>query len=379
MLLDYETLKVIWWLLVGVLLIGFALTDGFDMGIGTLLPFIGRNDDERRVIINSIGPTWEGNQVWFITAGGATFAAWPLVYAAAFYSFYIALLLVLFALFMRPVGFDYRSKVADPRWRNGWDWALFAGGVLPTIVFGVAFGNLLQGVPFQFDTDMRITYTGSFFDLFNPFALLCGLVSLGMLVMHGAAFLRVKTEGVIQHRASLALRAAAIATLVLFVIAGFFIAANIHGYRIVSMPSTGGVANPLLKQVESGVGLWLANYGIYPWMKLAPIIGVAGAALAAGLAYTTRSVPAFLASGLSVTGIILTAGFSMFPFVMPSSSHPASSLTAWDAVSSHRTLQIMLFAVIVLLPIVLAYTAWVYRVIRGKVTVQSVRDSGHSY
>jgi cytochrome d ubiquinol oxidase subunit II len=379
MLLDYETLKVIWWLLVGVLLIGFALTDGFDMGIGTLLPFIGRNDDERRVIINSIGPTWEGNQVWFITAGGATFAAWPLVYAAAFYGFYIALLLVLFALFMRPVGFDYRSKVADPRWRNGWDWALFAGGVLPTIVFGVAFGNLLQGVPFQFDTDMRITYTGSFFDLFNPFALLCGLVSLAMLVMHGAAFLRVKTEGVIQRRASLALRGAAIATLVLFVIAGFFIATHIHGYRIVSMPSTGGVANPLLKQVESGVGLWLANYVAYPWMRLAPIIGVAGTALAAALAYTTRSVPAFLASGLSVTGIILTAGFSMFPFVMPSSSHPASSLTAWDAVSSHRTLQIMLFAVIVLLPIVLAYTAWVYRVIRGKVTVQSMRDSGHSY
>jgi cytochrome d ubiquinol oxidase subunit II len=379
MLLDYETLKVIWWLLIGVLLVGFALTDGFDMGIGTLLPFIGRSDDERRVIINSIGPTWEGNQVWFITAGGATFAAWPMVYAAAFYGFYVALLLVLFALFMRPVGFDYRSKVPDPRWRSAWDWALFAGGTVPALVFGVAFGNLLQGVPFQFDNDMRITYSGSFFALLNPFALLCGLVSLSMLVMHGAAFLRVKTEGEIQRRAGSALRGAALATLVLFVIAGFFIASSIHGYKIVSMPATSGPAIPLLKQVETGVGLWLANYGAYPWMTLAPVIGVFGAAVAAWLATSVRAVPAFLATGASVTGIILTAGFSMFPFVLPSSSHPASSLTAWDAVSSHRTLQIMLFVVIVLLPIVLAYTAWVYRVIRGKVTVQSVRDSGHSY
>jgi cytochrome d ubiquinol oxidase subunit II len=378
--LDYATLKIIWWLLLGVLLIGFALTDGFDMGIGALLPFIGRNDDERRVIINSIGPTWEGNQVWFITAGGAVFAAWPLVYAAAFYSFYVALLLVLFALFMRPVGFDYRSKVAAPRWRNAWDWALFAGGSVPALVFGVAFGNLLQGMPFQFDPDMRISYGGSFFALLNPFALLCGLVSLGMLVMHGAAFLRVKTEADIQRRAGVALRGAAIATLALFLFAGGCIAWLIPGYQIVGAPATGGAATPLLKEVASGAGWWLNNYTTYPWMKAAPLLGITGAALAAWLATSSaRAVPAFLASGMSVTGIILTAGFSMFPFIMPSSSHPASSLTAWDAMSSHRTLFIMLIAVLVLLPVVLAYTAWVYRVIRGKVTAKSIHASEHSY
>ena len=274
-----------------MLLIGFALTDGFDMGIGTLLPFVGRNDDERRVIINSIGPTWEGNQVWFITAGGATFAAWPLVYAAAFSGFYIALMLVLFALFLRPVGFDYRSKVADPRWRNG----LGLGAVRRRLRAGAGVRRRLRqpaarrAVPVSMATCALPTPAASS-ALLNPFALLCGLVSLGMLVMHGAAFLRVKTEGVIQRRASLALRAAAIATLVLFVIAGFCIAASIHGYRIVSMPSTGGVANPLLKQVETGAGLWLANYGIYPWMKLAPLAGVAGAACAAWLA-ATRHAP----------------------------------------------------------------------------------------
>lgn len=191
--MDYATLKLIWWLLVGVLLIGFAVTDGFDMGATALLPFLGKTDDERRIIVNTVGATWEGNQVWLITAGGAMFAAWPLVYAASFSGFYFAMLLVLFALFFRPVGFDYRSKRPDPRWRAGWDWGLFVGGFVPALVFGVAFGNLLQGVPFQFDSDLRVTYYGGFWALLNPFALLCGLVSLTMLVAHGAAFIKMKT------------------------------------------------------------------------------------------------------------------------------------------------------------------------------------------
>ena len=379
MLLDYETLKIIWWLLIGVLLIGFALTDGFDMGVGALLPFIGRNDDERRVIIASIKPTWEGNQVWLVTAGAAIFAAWPLVYAAAFYSFYAAMLLILFALFMRPLGIESRSKIPDPRWRSAWDWALFAGGAVPATVFGVAFGNLLQGVPFQFDSTMRITYTGTFLALLNPFALLCGLVSLGMLVMHGAAFLRVKTTGEVQRRANHALRWSALGTLACFVIGGFWVAAGIDGYRIIAMPAGASAANPLLKQVESGAGLWLVNYTSYPWTMLAPAVGIGAAAVAAWLATSPRTVPAFVATGCSVTGIILTAGLSMFPFLMPSSSHPASSLTAWDAVSSHHTLMIMLVAIVVCLPVVIAYTGWVYRVVRGKVTAQSIRDGEHLY
>ena len=171
---DYESLRLIWWLLVGVLLIGFAVMDGHDMGVGTLLPFVGRDDVERRVIINTVGPHWDGNQVWFITAGGAVFAAWPLVYAAAFSGFYWAMLAVLWALFLRPTGFDFRSKIENPRWRKGWDWGLFVGSTVPPIIFGVAFGNLLQGVPFYFDTDLMPHYTGSFWQLLNPFALALG-------------------------------------------------------------------------------------------------------------------------------------------------------------------------------------------------------------
>ena len=186
---DYVTLKFIWWLLVGVLLVGFAIMDGHDMGVGTLLPFVGKNDDERRALLNSIGPHWEGNQVWFITAGGALFAAWPLVYAAAFSGFYFAMLAVLWALFFRPVGFDYRSKVSDPRWRQFWDWGIFTGSAVPALVFGVAVGNVIQGVPFHFEESMMPVYTGSFWALFNPFALLAGVVSLAMMVCHGANFL----------------------------------------------------------------------------------------------------------------------------------------------------------------------------------------------
>ena len=377
MIFDYDTLKVIWWLFVGVLLIGFAVTDGFDMGVGTLLPFLGRDDDERRVIINAVGATWEGNQVWFITAGGALFAAWPLVYAAAFSGFYVALLLVLFALFFRPVGFDYRSKLPDPRWRGAWDWGLFAGGTVPAVVFGVAFGNLLLGVPFHFDETMRVYYTGTFWQLLNPFALLSGVVSLAMLVMHGAVYLRLRTEGAVERRASRAAQLAALVLLVSFVLAGLWLI-RLDGYRIVAMPPVDGVIVPTAKTVVRESGAWLLNYTLYPWMIGAPLLAGLGALFTVFLSRTGRVASAFFTSGAAVAGVILTAGLSMFPFVMPSSSDPDSSLTVWDAVSSHGTLQVMFWVVLVFLPIVVAYTAWVYRVLRGKVTTRSVRDGGHA-
>ncbi|ALV56660.1 cytochrome d ubiquinol oxidase subunit 2 [Burkholderia cenocepacia] len=376
--MDYATLKLIWWLLVGVLLIGFAVTDGFDMGATALLPFLGKTDEERRIIVNTVGATWEGNQVWLITAGGAMFAAWPLVYAASFSGFYFAMLLVLFALFFRPVGFDYRSKRPDPRWRAGWDWGLFVGGFVPALVFGVAFGNLLQGVPFKFDSDLRVTYYGGFWALLNPFALLCGLVSLTMLVAHGAAFIKMKTDGVIARRASIALRVASFLAVVLFVLAGVLVASHIGGFHITHAAPTDTVANPLLKDVAAGSGLWLANYGEYPWMIAAPVVGIAGGVLALLLAGSKQEKTAFFCTGLMIVGVILTAGFSMFPFIMPSSLDPRSSLTVWDSTSSHMTLQVMLFAVIVFLPIILLYTSWVYRVMRGKVTHQTLEENKHS-
>ncbi|MGH8711807.1 MAG: cytochrome d ubiquinol oxidase subunit II [Burkholderiales bacterium] len=378
MIFEYETLKFIWWLFVGVLLIGFAVMDGFDMGVGTLLPFLGKNDEERRVIINSVGATWEGNQVWFITAAGAIFAAWPLVYAAAFSVFYIALMLTLFALFFRPVGFDYRSKLQDPRWRNAWDWGLFAGGSVPALIFGVAFGNLLLGVPFHYDADLRVTYTGSFWALLNPFALLAGVVSLSMLTMHGAVYLQHRTEGEICARAKTATKVSAIVLIITFVLAGLWIATGIEGYKIVSMPSPNAAFTPLAKVVEKTAGAWLNNYTLYPWTIVAPMLAVGGAIIALLLSAANRTATAFIFSALAVTGVILTAGLAMFPFIMPSSTSPNSSLTAWDAVSSRRTLSIMFWATVLFLPLIAAYTSWVYRVLRGKITVQTIRENEHT-
>jgi cytochrome d ubiquinol oxidase subunit II len=378
MVIDYETLKLIWWLFVGVLLIGFALLDGFDLGVGTLLPFVGRTDEQRRVILNAIGPTWEGNQVWFITAGGALFAAWPMVYAAAFSGFYWAMLLVLFALFFRPVGFEYRSKVADTRWRSLWDWGLFAGGAVPALVFGVAFGNLLQGVPFHFDEFLRPYYTGSFWGLLNPFALLAGVVSLTMLVCHGAIFLQMRTEGDIAARARQAATWFGLLFMVAFGLAGVWQAYGIEGFRIVSMPDPGSVLTPLDKTVEMARGAWLANFSRYPWMMAAPGAVFLGGALAIVLSRAGRPGWGFVFSGTAVAGVILTAGFAMFPFVMPSVTHPGHSLTAFDATSSQHTLMLMFGAVVLFLPIVLIYTSWVYRVLRGKSTEEKVKNNAHA-
>jgi cytochrome d ubiquinol oxidase subunit II len=306
------------------------------------------------------------------------FAAWPLVYAASFSGFYFAMLLVLFSLFFRPVGFDYRGKRDNPRWRTAWDWGLFIGGFVPPLVIGIAFGNLLQGVPFSFDTDLRVTYHGSFFGLLNPFALLCGLVSMSMLAAHGAAFVKMKTDGIIARRASVALRVASLVAVALFLIAGVLVATMIGGYQIVDAAPLDTVANPLLKTVLGAPGLWLTNYSTYPWMIAAPLVGVLGGVLALALAGSRFEKTAFISSGLMVVGVILTAGFSMFPFIMPSSLDGRSSLTVWDSTSSQMTLQIMLVAVIIFLPIILLYTAWVYRVMRGKVTAAALQENSHS-
>lgn len=379
-IVDYEILRLIWWLFLGVLLIGFAIMDGFDLGVAAQLPFVARNDMERRVAINTIGPVWDGNQVWLILGGGAIFAAWPTIYAAAFSGFYIALFLVLAALIIRPVGFEFRNKIADPRWRSFWDWALAIGGLVPSLVFGVAFGNLLQGVPFRIDGDMRIFYEGSgLFELLNPFGLLAGLVSLTMLLAHGAVYLAVKADGPVRERAVRLLTVTAPVSVLLFVLAGLWLFQAIPGYAIVGEVLTTGPSNPLLKQVAVRDGAWLANYAAHPWMIAAPVLGIAGPLLAVALVRLGRPVLGFVASGIGIFGIISTAGVSMFPFLMPSSIAPQASLTVWDASSSERTLFIMLICTLIFLPIVLSYTAFVFRVLRGRVTAEQIENNpvGH--
>ncbi len=378
-LIDYEYLRLIWWLFLGVLLIGFAIMDGFDLGVATLLPFVARDDVERRMTINAIGPVWDGNQVWLLLGGGAIFAAWPAIYATAFSGFYIAMFLVLATLILRPVGFEFRNKIADPRWRAFWDYALFAGGLVPSLVFGVAFGNLLRGVPFRLDDNMRVLYEGSgLFELLNPFGLLCGLVSLAMLVTHGAVYLTIKTDGQVAERARWVASRAPLATVVLFLLAGVWIALGVRGYSITSPVAMDGPSNPLLKTVAPAAGQWLVNYGAHPWMILAPVLAVAGALATMALSGRGKAGLAFVASGVGILGVVATAGVSMFPFLLPSSIEPAASFTVWDASSSQRTLFVMLIATVIFLPIVLCYTAWAFHTMRGPVTAAQVRETGQN-
>lgn len=374
--LDYETLRVIWWILLGFLLIGFAVMDGFDLGVAMWLPWLSKTDMEKRIMINTIGPIWEGNQVWFILGGGAIFAAWPMLYAISFSGFYIAMLIVLLALILRPVGFKYRSKLEHATWRTLWDYALFIGGFVPALIFGVAVGNVLQGVPFHLDEQLRPFYTGTFFALLNPFAILCGLLSVVMLAMHGAYYLALKTEGHLQKRAILSARITSVFTILLFIAGGFWIYLGIHGYEIIGIQPHDGPSNPLYKSVVQQAGAWFSNYQTLPITQIVPIIGIMGALLA--FLFARRSGAAFIFSAMSVVGIIATVGVSMFPFILPSSTNPEQSLVVWDSSSSQLTLFIMLIATTVFMPIIMVYTAWVYRVLRGKITESTITDNADS-
>ncbi|MEK9496907.1 cytochrome d ubiquinol oxidase subunit II [Photorhabdus sp. P32] len=375
---DYEVLRFIWWLLIGVLLIGFAVTDGFDMGVGILLRIIGKNDTERRIMINSVAPHWDGNQVWLITAGGALFAAWPMVYAAAFSGFYVAMILVLSALFFRPVGFDYRSKLEDRKWRNMWDWGIFIGSFVPPLVIGVAFGNLLQGVPFNVDSQLRLFYTGSFFGLLNPYGLLAGVISLMMIVTQGATYLQMRTTGELRLRSRTATYLCALVTMAAFLLAGVWLIYGIDGYVVTGGLDTMAQSNPLHKEVAHQAGAWLTNFNNYPWLWALPALGVASPMLTMLMTRMNKAGWAFLFSSLTMAGIILACGVTMFPFVMPSITDPNVSLTMWDATSSLMTLRVMSVVALIFVPIVLGYTIWCYYKMFGRLDKSFIEDNKHS-
>lgn len=375
---DYETIRFIWWLCIGVVAIAFALTEGFDFGVGTLLPFIGRDDIQRRVIINTVGATWEGNQVWLVLLGGAIFAVWPAVYATLFSGLYIAMMLVLFALFFRPAGFDYRSKIEDPRWRNTWDWCLFIGGTLPPVLLGVLVGNLLIGLPFHLDQDLRPIYDGSFWGLLNPFALLCGVIGVLLTTFHGGLFLKWRTQGEIRERSRLAVDRLGPPLLIALIVATAWLIAGIDRPEIIAMAGTDAPSNPLNKTVDARGEGWLAHFLEYPWMFMAPLIAVGGLLMAWVLGRGAADRDAFIASALGIAGALLTVGFGLFPFLLISTSDPRSSLTLWDASSSRMTLLISFWITVLFLPIVLLYTRWVYTIIWGSVTEKTVLRDSHT-
>lgn len=377
MLFSYMALKMIWWLFVTVLIIGFMILGGRDLGVATLLPLAGRTDGARRLALNSIGPTWEGNQVWFVTAGGALFAAWPLVYAVGFSAFYYALLIVLFALILRPPGFDYRSKLPMLAWRTFWDWAVFVSGVVPSLLIGVAIGNVFLGIPFYFDDSLRSFYTGSFFALLHPFALAMGLVSLGMCAMQGALYLNAKV-GLqdLQDRARCWAVISGFVGLLGLVICGVWLQ-TLPGFTIESISDVNEMLMPVSKIVTVAPGAWMSNMHQYPILWANVVVIVVGVLSAMGLQKRHPHAALYIHS-VSITGYILLAGMSLFPFVLTSSSHPGHSLTVWDSVSSMKTLNIMFWVVVVFLPIVLAYTSFVYHKTRGMIGAEDI-TSNESY
>jgi cytochrome d ubiquinol oxidase subunit II len=374
----YAILQLTWWLLLGVLLIGLAVMVGMDMGVGAILRVVGRTDLERRVALNIIGPHWDGNQVWFILGGGAVFAAFPLIYATAFSGFYVVMLLLLWTMIVRPLGFEYRSKIADTRWRNVWDWSLLVSGAVPMVVFGAAFGNLFHGVPFHFAWNMTSYYTGSFVALLNPFAILCGLLSLALAATMGALTVMNGAEGEMHRRARNLAQSAALVATALFAAGGVWVHA-LPGYELVSGPGAGVAQTPMQQVVSVAAGAWQANFAAHPVLWLVPaagFIGMLGAALAARAG---RSHLGWWLGALAWSGVIGTAGAALFPFLLPSSSDPSVSLTLWNASSSRLTLSWMLGFALVFVPLIVWYTGWAFWVMRGKVDAASVAADDHAY
>ncbi len=334
-------LNTLWFILVAVLFIGFFILEGFDYGVGILLPFLSKDDRDRRVIINTIGPVWDGNEVWILTGGGAIFAAFPHWYATMFSGFYLALVLMLFALIARGVAFEFRSKDRHPTWRATWDWAICVGSFIPALLWGVALGNLLRGVPI----DATMTYVGGFFNLLNPYALLGGLTSLSMFILQGAIFLALKTKGDIAKRAVAATKKVGPVTTILvfaFIVAGYF-----------------------LTDAFTRLGV---NPGIVP-------VTAGGALLATGwLIHQNRLGWAFITNSLTIALSVVTIFMSLFPRVIVSSLNPDWSLTIYNASSSPYTLTVMSIVALIFVPIVLLYQGWTYWVFRERIGRESALE-----
>ncbi len=374
----YLFLKVLWWLVLGVLLCGLAIMVGMDMGVGTLLRFVGRSDIERRACLNAVGPHWDGNQVWFILGGGAIFAAFPLLYATAFSGLYIVMLLLLWTMIVRPLGFEYRSKLTSARWRNVWDWALLVSGAVPMIIYGAGVGNMFLGVPFHFDWDMRSYYTGSFITLLNPFAVLCGLLSLSLSVYMGGVMLMGRAGGEVVGRARRAASWAAPAAVLLFSAGGVGVA-MMHGYVLERAPDAGVAQNPLQQTVSLLQGHWLANFDAHPALWVLPALGYLGMLLGWALVRAGRTTLAWWSGALAWIGVIGTAGVALFPFLMPSSTNPSQSLTVWNCVSSQTDLMWSTGFAAVFVPLILWYTSWAFWVMRGTVDRNEIESSDHAY
>lgn len=336
-------LQLIWFLLIGVLLIGYAILDGFDLGVGILHLFIAKDDRERRVLMNAIGPVWDGNEVWLLTAGGAIFAAFPKVYATVFSGFYIALMLLLLALVLRAVSLEFRSKVESPSWRAAWDSAFAFGSFVPALLFGVAIGNILRGVPIGNDGE----FAGSFFGLLNPFSVVIGLLAVAMFVMQGSSWLQFRTEGELRERAYAVAKPAWIAFVALWILATLY--ARFEAPRL------------------------FTNYGsVLTW--IVPVAFIAATAAYPFVLRARNGVRSFAISSLMIALLIGIMGQALYPFMVPALGDLANSLTIRNASSSDLTLKVMFVIALVGMPFVLGYTIFIYRKFMNPVSLDE-----HSY
>jgi len=338
------SLAAVWYVLVAVLLAGYAVLDGFDLGIGTLYPFISKSDQERKAMRDAIGPVWDGNEVWLLTAGGALFAAFPAVYATVFSGFYLALMLVVFSLIFRAVSLEFRAHAAAPR---VWDWAFFLGSALPALLFGVAIGNIVRGVPIGVDGE----YAGTFLTLLNPYSLLIGVLGLTMFVTHGAAWAALKTEGALQQRA------VAVRSVAQWVFAALFVVATIATLVMVNDRPT-----PVLGTVVGWIMIVVVAAGLI-WTRLAIA--------------RSQDGPAFVGNAVTMVGLVGLLAVGNYPALVPALDTPQRSLTIYNSASAHLTLEVMLIIAIIGVPIVLAYTALVYSKFRGKVSTETTDGGGY--
>jgi len=375
-MIEYDSLRLAWWLLLGVWLAAFALVDGLDLGLCAAFRWIARTDVQRRELIEVLGARREGHQVWFVLAGAAVFAAWPLLFAAAAPSLYIATLLVLLGLFLRPLGFAIRRVLKSASGRAAWDWVIAVCAVVAAVAFGIGFGNLFLGVPFHFSETMSPVYEGTLEGLLKPFALLTGVVSLAMLVMHGTCYAAMRLEHPLGTRAHRIARIAACVTGAAFIACGGWLL-GILGPSIISPFWSNAPSDPLQKDVLLSAGAWWIRHGRVPFTLIFPLTGLL-ACLGVALLRARRG--AFACSSVGVAAIVFTAGIALFPFLLPSSTHPSQGLTVWDASSDERTLFLLLVTTVVLFPLVLAYTAWALHAMHGgdaDSPLPSFRGDGH--
>lgn len=356
---DYETLRLIAWLAIGFLIIAFIIIDSHDMGVGILLPFLGKADDERHIIINYIASHWSGTQVLLVSSIATIFVIWPTVYAIAFPELYWAALILSVALLLRPIAFNYRTQITTSKWRKCWDWGIFLGSATPSILIGIAFGNLLLGIPFRLDGTMQATYKGDFFKLLHPFALYCGIISLGLVILQGTSILAYKSLGQLQRYAIKAGRIIGILMLIFLSIAGFWVC-SLKGIVIDVMPGYNGIMTTLMKTAYSEQGAWLNNYRQLPILWLIPALTYVMIILTLYLQSIKNTAWAFVASSATIATTILTAIIILFPFVLPSSIDPAMSITLWDGSTSYYILVLILIIALIFIPTIFTYAARSY-------------------